>query len=147
MFYKINEPDVSSESFDGEVLAINLKTGNYYSLRGSAAVIFKLLISGNSADDIVSTLVNFYSTSEKIMLTDLTVFIDLLLDNKLIKESSLYAKTIDSKLFNSVTKEYKKPILESYTDMQDLLLIDPIHEVDINSGWPNKIPNSKTDSK
>jgi len=29
------------------------------------------------------------------------------------------------------------PVLERYEDMQDFLLVDPIHEVD-DSGWPNK---------
>ena len=30
-----------------------------------------------------------------------------------------------------------EPQLSSYTDMQELLLLDPIHEVD-ESGWPNR---------
>jgi len=31
---------------------------------------------------------------------------------------------------------FTKPELHKFTDMQDLLLFDPIHEVD-ESGWPN----------
>jgi hypothetical protein len=31
---------------------------------------------------------------------------------------------------------YEAPKLSAYTDMQELLLLDPIHEVD-ESGWPN----------
>jgi len=31
---------------------------------------------------------------------------------------------------------YKAPELDTYEDMQDLILLDPIHEVD-ESGWPN----------
>jgi hypothetical protein len=30
------------------------------------------------------------------------------------------------------------PVLNKYTDMQDLLLLDPIHEVD-ERGWPNSV--------
>jgi hypothetical protein len=30
---------------------------------------------------------------------------------------------------------FQPPTLRKYTDMQDLLLIDPIHEVD-DLGWP-----------
>ncbi len=29
------------------------------------------------------------------------------------------------------------PVLERYTDMQELLLLDPIHDVD-ESGWPHR---------
>jgi len=34
-----------------------------------------------------------------------------------------------------VTIAYAPPVLETFSDMQDLLLLDPIHEVD-DAGWP-----------
>ena len=30
---------------------------------------------------------------------------------------------------------YEHPVLQKYTDMEDLLLLDPIHDVD-EAGWP-----------
>ena len=36
---------------------------------------------------------------------------------------------------------FEAPILHKYTDMQDLLLLDPIHEVD-EAGWPSVKPDS-----
>jgi hypothetical protein len=33
-------------------------------------------------------------------------------------------------------QEFSRPILTKYTDMKELLLLDPIHEVD-ETGWPN----------
>ncbi len=38
--------------------------------------------------------------------------------------------------------DFTNPVLEKFTDMADLLLLDPIHEVD-ESGWPNKPPDSE----
>jgi hypothetical protein len=35
---------------------------------------------------------------------------------------------------------FTQPVLEVYTDMQDLLLLDPIHEVDEEAGWPSPKP-------
>jgi len=35
---------------------------------------------------------------------------------------------------------FVKPILQKYTDMADLLLLDPIHEVDAGQGWPHPAP-------
>ena len=32
---------------------------------------------------------------------------------------------------------YRTPVLSIYTDMQDLLLLDPIHDVD-QAGWPTR---------
>ena len=34
---------------------------------------------------------------------------------------------------------YSKPILQKYTNMADLLLLNPIHEVD-EQGWPQPAP-------
>ena len=34
---------------------------------------------------------------------------------------------------------FNAPVLNKYTDMQDLLLLDPIHEVDA-TGWPSIKP-------
>jgi len=34
------------------------------------------------------------------------------------------------------TLVFDAPVLHSYTDMQDVLLLDPIHDVD-ETGWPS----------
>jgi len=31
---------------------------------------------------------------------------------------------------------YTPPVLSAYTDMEDLLQLDPVHDVDAESGWP-----------
>ena len=33
--------------------------------------------------------------------------------------------------------QFEFPIIEKFTDMQELLLLDPIHEVD-EKGWPHQ---------
>ncbi len=34
------------------------------------------------------------------------------------------------------TRDYEEPKLGKHTDMQELLLLDPVHEVG-ETGWPN----------
>lgn len=36
---------------------------------------------------------------------------------------------------------YRPPVLEVFADMQDLLLLDPIHDID-EVGWPVARPDS-----
>ena len=36
---------------------------------------------------------------------------------------------------------FEAPRLEKYTDMQDLVLLDPVHEVD-EQGWPQQRPEA-----
>jgi hypothetical protein len=35
-----------------------------------------------------------------------------------------------------VPDPFDPPVLEKYTDMQHLILLDPVHEVDEREGWP-----------
>ena len=37
---------------------------------------------------------------------------------------------------------FEAPSLEKYTDMQDLVLLDPVHEVD-QTGWPRQQPDDE----
>ena len=44
--YKINEPDATAETFEGEVIVINLANGRYHSLRGTGAWLWQALTAG-----------------------------------------------------------------------------------------------------
>lgn len=41
---------------------------------------------------------------------------------------------------NGQRPRFQPPVLEKFTDMADLLLLDPIHEVDEMGGWPHPAP-------
>src|SRR5262245_10713133 len=45
---QIASPDSMAEDFDGEIVALNLTSGLYFSLRGLAAAIWRDLIAGHS---------------------------------------------------------------------------------------------------
>jgi hypothetical protein len=42
--------------------------------------------------------------------------------------------------------DFEAPVLNRYTDMQDLLLLDPIHEVD-ETGWPIQKPDLSNENE
>jgi hypothetical protein len=39
------------------------------------------------------------------------------------------------------SEAFQPPVLEKYTDMQDLVVLDPVHEVDA-VGWPQPKPDT-----
>ncbi|HSJ02908.1 MAG: PqqD family protein [Verrucomicrobium sp.] len=126
-YYRLNEPHVSAEVFDGEVLVINLNTGHYHSIRESGVAIWNLLAEGHSVDAIAS-VGNAAGVNVEEFVQSLTA-----------AELLVPAESPPAPPAPVETTFSGSPILESYTDMQDLLLIDPIHEVDIHTGWPTKI--------
>jgi hypothetical protein len=133
--FRLNEPDVTFEAFEGETLVIHLGTGNYYSLRGSAPVVWPWLAAGYTAAEIVAAVgagggADFPAALER--------FIASLREEQLIAER---AETPALPALSGATtaEPLAAPVLECYRDMQDLLLLDPIHEVDV-AGWPNRPP-------
>jgi hypothetical protein len=37
-------------------------------------------------------------------------------------------------------QDYSDPAFERYDDMADLILLDPVHEIDQEEGWPKRAP-------
>ena len=62
--FRANTPDVMHETIDGEVIAINLVSGNYYSFRATGAQIWALIdeLDALSVDEIAHALALRYSS-------------------------------------------------------------------------------------
>ena len=132
--YRIASTDVSAEAFDQEVLAINLKSGHYHSLREAAVPLWSLLTNGHSIESAATALSNATGTPLDKVLADARPFVDSLLSHGLL----VAFESSDPPSAPSLPSvPYTSPVLEHYSDMQELLLIDPVHEVDV-SGWPHQ---------
>ena len=61
--------------------------------------------------------------------------------DKLVGTSSDSPDHALNSLASSTRVAFEAPVLEKYTDMQTLLLVDPVHEVD-DRGWPHEAPST-----
>lgn len=143
--YRVNRPDVIDEHFDQEYVLVNLRTGTYYSLNRTAAVIWDDLIQNHSRAAILARLEQFYRADSDTLAADLDTLLQEMLQEQLILPQS-QPSTTDSPATESQAPapdpgEYLPPLIEKYTDMQALLLLDPIHQVD-ESGWPATKPDA-----
>jgi hypothetical protein len=139
---KINTSRISYETIDGEVLIINFETGNYYSLRGTAAEIWSIVERGPAAGDILAAVDHRYTGNRGHMEGAINDFVDALRDEALIVPESGSATESPAEPHLEVEANggeerpaFEVPVLNKYTDVQDLLVLDPIHEVD-ETGWP-----------
>jgi Coenzyme PQQ synthesis protein D (PqqD) len=137
---KVNAPHVSAESFDGEVMIVNLETGNYYSLTGVAAAAWQLIEKGCTQEALLDAMGLVYRGDSLAMREALDTFFDELLNEELVVEQAGEPAAITVPSALAERPEFVAPILEKYTDMQQLLLIDPIHEVNDAHGWPKMKP-------
>lgn len=141
--FRINSPKVVHEIIDGEVVIVNLDRGDYYSLVKAGADIWEGLTRGISSSDILEDMVQRYDTSRENIENGVNDLIEKLqLEELIIIDRTDESKT--SNITNAPTEtnanteklSFETPTLQKYTDMEELLALDPIHEVD-EMGWPN----------
>lgn len=135
--FKLNQPFVVSELIDGEAVIMNLKSGNYYSARHTGALLWAWLERGMPLADMASGLAEIYGGEASAYTSDVQAFFDTLVEQGLVTSSdaSRDANPALAEPNPTAPKTYSPPVLEVYADMRDLLLLDPIHDID-DAGWP-----------
>jgi hypothetical protein len=124
-------PHCSADDFDGEIVAINLDTGIYYSVRESAALIWHDLVDGHSVESLLALV-----QDNAEMHTAVARYIDDLAASGLLRPANNLPDPKGPPSFVAALPGMTVPALEPFGDMQDLLLLDPVHEVDEQAGWP-----------
>lgn len=136
--YYVNQPNVIAEVFDDEVVIINLDSGNYYSLGGAGRLLWTQLEAGASAATLETALLAAYEVDAA---TARTASADLVaqLAAEGIATTQPTPATATTPATSKPRQPWTPPIFASYTDMQALLLLDPVHDVDVH-GWPQVAP-------
>jgi hypothetical protein len=128
--YVVNTKQAISEDTEGETVVINLETGSYYNLNSEASKIWAHLIKGVDIDILKTKLKPVNATANTNAKVD--EFIEKLVAENLITQTEIANSSPDS----DINIDVENIVIETYTDMQDLLGLDPIHEVEEEAGWP-----------
>ena len=146
MPYRINHSQVINETIDGEAIMINLATGNYYSLDSIGGEVWELLEQSLAVQQIVRELGRRYEASEETIRDAVEGLLEQLSREELIlrDDSSSASPSVVPLSPAAERLPFKPPTLQKFTDMQDLILLDPVHEVD-SRGWPYAAEGRATD--
>jgi hypothetical protein len=118
-----NDPDIASKVIDGEAILINLRTGAYYSLRDAGALVWHGLREQRTRDEILQLLSTRYGTGRDLAADLDDLLSQLSAENLLRASASAAALSLEAPPLNA--HEYGKPVLEKFTDMEELLALDP----------------------
>lgn len=146
--YEPAGPDIVSEEIDGEVIIVNLRNGNYYSLSQSATVIWAGIQEHATLERLQHHLQRRYSGETESMDRDLAELIQALETEQLIalRSASEIPEVIEAPAGAADAigerEAYRPPLFERFTDMGDLLLLDPVHEAEDEKGWPHAKDNA-----
>jgi len=131
----MNKEFVVYEQMDAELTVINLQEGHYFIAKDSAIDIFLMLEDAKTVEDLIIQVQTIYSVKETVLRDEVTSLIDMWLTNDLITESDESSAAEPNN--SSELKPWTKPVFIAFDDMRDLLLLDPIHETDVDQqGWP-----------
>lgn len=126
--------DVIHETFEGEVVIANLQGGSYYTLDGAGADMWAGLIAGASVGEIAQAIASTCTVDDAEVAGDVETLVTQLVEERLLAVSGEAAEP-GGRTVTVSASTYEAPTFERYTDMQQLLLLDPIPDVD-ESGWP-----------
>ena len=141
-FYRVRDKNVVSEVIDDEAIIMDLTVGTYFSSDGSGAVIWDGIFRGFEAEQIKERVRQAFSVEPAELDVDFESFVASLLGNRLVyvvDEAGLSSGDWSMPL-PADRRGYDPPVLNRYDDLQDLALLDPIHDVE-EAGWPNRKTN------
>lgn len=135
----VNRSAVVSEIIDGEAIMMHQETGDYFSADGTGCQIWQWIGEGRSRDEMLGHLTRRFAREPDEIAGALDSFLADLVNHRLVQElgaDAAPAPQLAAPEAGEPAAEYAAPVLNVYTDMRDLLLLDPIHDVEEEAGWP-----------
>jgi hypothetical protein len=108
---------------------VDLQRGIYFSIRGSGTAIWDLLVDSATVDE-ATLYVGALGEAASLVAE----FVAALEQESLLREVAAHDPTAVSR--PPLDVPFEPPLFERFTDMEDLLLLDPVHDVD-EQGWPH----------
>ncbi|HVT56314.1 MAG TPA: PqqD family protein [Xanthobacteraceae bacterium] len=137
-YFSTDVPRIISKEFDDELVLANYDSGLYYSLADSAAKIWLALKAGASDQAIVAAFTRKFPAAAGIE-TEVGNFIQKLVAEGLIVPAE---KGNEGEPLLEGLPDFRAPVLERFDDLKELLLLDPVHDVD-DAGWPVKAEDAR----
>jgi hypothetical protein len=120
------EVEIAAKVIDGEAVIINLTNGMYYSMEQVGGMIWAMIGEGRSLGEIVSAVTRRYEVSPAQARADVERVAAELLEQKLVRLTDEGASVSDGRDVEPLQKlPYESPVLNTYSDLGDLLALDP----------------------
>lgn len=135
--FEVAVPEVIAEEFGTEIVVLNLGNGKYFSLTGLAVDLWRDVSGGHRPKDLVERLMALHGE----VGNGAQIFFQDLIREGLIRPVQTVGASPsleEAKVLAALNQDVRPPKLEAFDDMAELILSDPIHDVDEDLGWPVK---------
>lgn len=139
--YRLLSPPVVLETVDEETIVVNLDSGLYYDLNHSGSHALRLLASGAGLGEISGWLIARYGIdagdAPDVQAGVSRLAIELVGEGILAEDEDESRRQSPEADPEPSRRPWAEPALGRHDDMQELLLLDPVHDVDAG-GWPSQ---------
>lgn len=134
MNYQLNEAKMFADVTDGIAIIINSLTGIYYGMNGLGTGIFDSFLKGASEADVLNAFRAIPGAPDDCEAR-LQTFVDTLKSFDIIVPSTDERSVPVTLSAKDAAYDAFTPTCNEYSDVQELLFADPIHEVKEDEGW------------
>ena len=137
--YQLNSAKMFYDMADGQAIVINFDTGMYFGMSSLGSAVLDAAVNGASAGEILAALAKLENCPGD-MESRLEKFLCALTEKEIIKEAGQAGEADVSggslAFPEGALEEGFALTVNEYAEAQDLILADPVHDVDVNMGWP-----------
>lgn len=123
--FRPREEEVASKVIDGEAIIINLANGVYYSMDKVGALVWDLLQTGYSLEEVIAAVTGQYDVGREQAESNVRDLVQELVAENLVVASENGTAAPAQATPAQVKLLYELPKLNIYRDMGDLLALDP----------------------
>jgi hypothetical protein len=122
---KVKTHSVIHDTIEGEAVVMNLESGVYYSFNLPATSIWEYVLVDSPYEEDLLKFAGQHNVD----------FIDFLLEQGLVVREVMNTKHPTQQ--TNFSSELRTAEWQVFSDMKDLLLLDPVHDIALNEqGWP-----------
>ena len=136
--YEIDRARIIFERFEDETVLVNIENGYYYSASDAGTEVLDLLARGLTSEELTGLLTagaGDPATAGK-QIQDFVG--QLLTEGIIVARNGDHTNGAPRELPPRMGSVSAPPVLTRFADMREILLMDPIHQVDPQFGWPSK---------
>jgi hypothetical protein len=138
--FRLNGSQIIYENIDGELVLINMSKGSYYSTDAVGAQLWELIIAGCRVEEMQEHIHSRYEGEAAEIVRGIGDFLaELQREELIVRDENPQGDGHPRPAAASARTPFRPPVLNKYRDMEDMLTLDPIHEVE-EAGWPAPKP-------
>jgi hypothetical protein len=133
--YWARRTNLVAETIDDETMVVDWEAGVFYRFVGTSAALWNRLWAGVTVPALASELTATYGAEAGAETAPFVA--ELVAEGLVVTDAPAHDGDADSG--GMPWPDTFTPLsFHKHSDMADLLLVDPIHDVDVEDGWPER---------